>query len=57
MMRRALEIIVKLSRSIEHPHHHLNGAINNYAALLQAIGQRREQNITTLREIVPEIFS
>jgi hypothetical protein len=57
LMKRALAIIVKLSRSIGHPHPHLNVFVNNYAALLHAMGRSREHILAALREIAPEIFS
>ena len=41
-MRRHLEIFLKFTRETGHPHPHLHAAVNNYAALLQAMGRSTE---------------
>ncbi|MFH0953763.1 MAG: tetratricopeptide repeat protein [Verrucomicrobiota bacterium] len=56
LMRRHLEIFLKFTRVTGHPHPHLQAAANNYAWLLQAMGRSREEIMTTLRKMAPELF-
>ena len=51
LMKRHLEIILKSTGATGHPHPHLQAAIGNYAGLLQAMGQSREQIVSTLQEL------
>jgi hypothetical protein len=38
-MRRHFEVFLKFTRATGYPHPHLNAALDNYAALLQAMGR------------------
>jgi len=56
LLRRALEILLKFTRSTGHPHPHLQTFVNNYAALMQAMGRSEAQILATLRQLAPEFF-
>ena len=51
LMRRHLEIFLQFTRVTGHPHQHLNGAVNNYAGLLQAMGRSEEEIRDTLEAL------
>ena len=56
LMRRMVSIFLGFTRSTGHMHPHLQSAVNNYAALLQAMGRSEEQIRAALREMAPEYF-
>ena len=56
LMRRALEIFLKFTRSTGNPHPNLQVAVTNYAGLLLEMGWTEEQVLARLREIAPEFF-
>ena len=56
LMHRQLEILFKFTRATGHRHPQLQGAINNYAVFLEAMGRTQEQIMGTLREMAPELF-
>ena len=51
LMRRMVEIFLKFTGATGHPHPHLNAAVSNYASLLAAMGQSREQIAGALQEL------
>ena len=51
LMRRAMGILLQFTRDTGHEHPHLQGAIANYAALLQEMGYGKEQIEAKLKEV------
>ncbi|MGI5940344.1 MAG: tetratricopeptide repeat protein, partial [Thermoleophilia bacterium] len=52
LMRRALEILLKSSRAMGHPHPHLYGALGNYVGLLEEMGRSSDE----IHRIVAGLF-
>jgi len=48
LMQRHLEIFLQFTRDTGHPHPHLMSAINNYAYLQQAMGNRNEDIVSRI---------
>ena len=44
-MRRVVEIVVAFTSATGHPHPHLMAAANNYAALLMAMEETKEEAV------------
>jgi hypothetical protein len=51
LMRRHLEIFLKFTRDVGHPHPHLKDAFDNYAGLLRVIGRSEEEVREDLAEL------
>jgi len=51
LMRRVVEIVLRFTHDTSHPHPHLQAAIENYASLLQAMGNSDEN----IRSIISEL--
>jgi tetratricopeptide (TPR) repeat protein len=56
LIRRVAEILLKFTRATGYLHPQLQGAINDYAGLLGAMGHSRYQIMVTLHEMAPEFF-
>ena len=56
-MRRALEILFQVSRATGHLHPHLQAVVNNYEALLEAMGIEEAGIDARLRELAPDFFA
>ena len=52
LMRRHLEIFLRFTVATGHPHPHLQAAIDNYAALLEAMGRSREEIRAALNRLM-----
>jgi hypothetical protein len=57
LMRRALEILLKFTRSTGHPHAHWQVFRDNYKRLLEAMGSSEAQILAALRQLAPELVS
>jgi len=51
LMRRHLEIFLQFTHDTGHPHPHLRDAVNNYASLLQAMGNSDDNIKSMIREL------
>jgi ABC-type transporter Mla subunit MlaD len=56
LLRQSVEMFFKFTRAIGHPHSSLQGALKNYAELLQIMDRSEEQVFATLHELTPEFF-
>ena len=56
IQRRALSILINFTRSTGHQHPLLQAIVDDYAGLLQQMGYDREQIMTKLRELAPDMF-
>ncbi|MBN1567643.1 MAG: hypothetical protein JXA73_07335 [Acidobacteria bacterium] len=56
LMRRMVEIFLRVTRTTGYSHPHLHAAWNNHAGVLQAMGHSRNEILDTLRRMAPEFF-
>ena len=57
LMRRALNILIRLTRATGHQHPHLQVFVNNYKILLGAMGLAETEIPTRLRQLAPDFFA
>ena len=48
-------MFLKFARRTDHPHPHLEAAINNYTALLIQMGHSQDEVLARLKRLAPEI--
>jgi hypothetical protein len=56
LLRQSLEMFFEFTRAIGHPHSSLQGALKNYAELLQIMDRSEEQVFATLHELTPRVL-
>jgi hypothetical protein len=56
-MRRALNILIRLTRATGHQHPHLEFFVNNYTSLLAAMGVSEAEIPARLHELAPDLFA